>query len=127
MRNIFVIGAVLALLLPADLAGQDGRSRSRRGGSSSANRGSEQDPPVTFRGALKSLTSKEIVIELEEGQAMVIRRSRKTKLMKNDKEIKDSEIAEGAALSVDVTMDAERKPLALQVIVNSPPSKAAPK
>src|SRR5260370_33615603 len=75
----------------------------------------------TFEGTLKLLTTHEIVIQLQSGQLLSIRRTRKTKFVDNGKEIKPSGIAQGTPLAIDVKEDIDLKPLALRVVVS--PSK----
>lgn len=75
-------------------------------------------PPVTFHGKLKELTKREIVIETDEDQALSIGRYRKTKFLKDNREIKASDIPIGASLTVDVTQDPDLKPLAVNVFVD---------
>ncbi|HWB95801.1 MAG TPA: hypothetical protein VG672_03840, partial [Bryobacteraceae bacterium] len=91
--------------------------RTRRGPNSTLNAGAYGGPAVTLHGKLKQITNKEIVVESEEEQVIVLRRNRKTKFLKGDQEIKPADIPAGTQLSLDVTKDPEMKPLALNVFV----------
>jgi len=92
----------LALLVSAMLTGQTGKI-----------------PSPTFRGTLKILDNQEIVLQLEADQTVSIRRTRKTKFLRNDKEVKPSDIAVGTAIEVDVTEGPDLKPVALRVVVKA--------
>ena len=81
-------------------------------------------PYPTFEGTLKTLTKKEIVIQLQSEQVLSIRRDHKTKFVEKNKEIKPEKIALGTPLAIDVKEDADVKPLAVRVVVNPPPPKA---
>lgn len=89
----------LALVLPVLLAAQTARV-----------------PPITFQGRLKLITGREIVIVAENDQTISIRRTRKTKFLRGGKEIKPSDIAPGAPLTVDVVEARDLKPEAVGVI-----------
>lgn len=84
-------------------------------------------PTPTFEGTLKSLSKKEIVIQLQSDQTLTIRRGRKTKFLENEKDVKPENIALGTPLAVDVKEDLDAKPLAVRVVVNPPPPKETEK
>ncbi len=105
--------------MPAVLSGQYGDSRARRPLSNQTrNTGAYGGPAVTFHGKLKELTKREIVIETDGDQAFAIGRYRKTKFIKDNREIKPADIPIGALLTVDVTKDPDLKPLAVNVFVD---------
>ncbi|MGI8991883.1 MAG: hypothetical protein ACR2I2_20165 [Bryobacteraceae bacterium] len=114
------VAMLIAVLMPALLLGQYGYPRARRSGSANQTKstGAYGGPAVTFHGKLKELTKREIVIETEEDQALSIGRYRKTKFLKDNREIKPADIPMGASLTVDVTKDADLKPLAVNVFVD---------
>src|SRR5579871_2794081 len=122
-----ILGALVALLVPALMPAQYGYPRMprTRGGRPTANAGAYGGPAVTFHGKMKQITNKEVVIVSDEDQEVVLRRTHKTKFLKGDKEIKPVEIAEGTALTLDVTKDPDMKPVALNVFVDLPKPKAA--
>lgn len=85
----------------------------------------QHGPTPTFEGTLRMLTKKEIVIQLQTEQVLSIRRDHKTRFVEKGKEIKPEKIAAGTPLAIDVKEDADLKPLAVKVVVNPPPPKAA--
>ena len=80
----------------------------------------------TLHGKLKQITSKEIVFQNEDDQSVSVRRTRKTKFIKDGKEIKPSNIDQDTAVSIDVVQDIDLKPLAVAVTVDSPKKDSAP-
>jgi hypothetical protein len=64
-----------------------------------------ETPVATFHGKLKSLSKKEIVLELGEDQSIAFHVSGKTRFLKNGKPIKPAAIAAGAALTIDGRRD----------------------
>lgn len=114
------VAILIAVLMPAILSGQYGYPRARRSGSANQtkNTGAYGGPAVSFHGKLKELTKREIVIETDDDQALSIGRYRKTKFLKDNREIKAADIPMGASLTVDVTQDPDLKPLAVNVFVD---------
>ena len=94
----------VALLASAVLTGQTGKI-----------------PSPTFRGTLKTMDNQEIVLQLEADQTVSIRRTRKTKFLRNDKEVKPSDIPVGTPLEVDVTEGPDLKPVAIKVVIKAAP------
>ncbi len=127
MRARLLFGALSIFIILTALHGQTAYPRSRRAGSANQTRntGAYGGPAVTFHGKLKTITKNEILLETEDDQTLEIRRSRKTKFMKDDREIKPAAIPIGATLTVDVTQDPDLKPVALNVFVD--PAKAPAK
>jgi len=113
---------LLALLFPVILLGQTGYPRAQRRASpkSTTAAGAYKGLAGTFHGTLKELSGKEIVIQSNENQTVSIRRSRKTKFLKDDREIKPSEIPLNTPLSIDATEDIDLKTVAISVTVDSP-------
>src|SRR5579883_323329 len=81
--------------------------------------GGNQSLAGTLHGTLKQLTNKEIIIENEDKQDVVIRRTRKTKFTRDGKDVKSSDLALSTTVSVDVVEDVDLKPLALLVATES--------
>jgi hypothetical protein len=79
-----------------------------------------------FRGKLKLLNNKEIVIENDSKQMVLIRRSHKTKFLRNNLEIKSSDIDLETPVTVDATESASVSLLAVNVSVDSPPNDHLP-
>jgi len=79
-----------------------------------------------FRGKLKLLNSKEIVIENDSKQMVSIRRSHKTKFLRNNLQIKPSDIDLETPVTIDATETAKVSLLAVNVSVDSPPNDHLP-
>jgi hypothetical protein len=79
-----------------------------------------------FRGKLKLLNNKEIVIENDSKQMVSIRRSHKTKFLRNNLEIKPSEIDLETPVTIDATESASVSLLAVNVSVDSCPNRNRP-
>jgi len=131
----FIIVAALLTLLPVLCPAQYGYSR-RRPSTATATAGPYTGPAVTFHGTLKALTKKELIMDLDaadrthdqaeeqtEDQSLTFRVSRKTKFLKNDKEIKPADIPVGTHLTLDATRDGDLKLSALNVMVAPPTAK----
>ena len=120
MRTSKVV-LLLAFVVSSLLYGQTRYPRERRSASPrpDPNAASVKDLAGTFRGTLKDLTSKEIVIQNEENQTVSIRRNRKTKFLRDEREIKASEIALDTAVTIEATQDIDLKPMAISVTADS--------
>jgi hypothetical protein len=77
-----------------------------------------------FRGKLKLLNNKEIVIENDSKQMVSIRCSHKTKFLQNNQPIRPSDIDLETPVTVDATESASVSLLAVNVSVDSPAPKA---
>jgi hypothetical protein len=111
------------LIAPIILAAQYGNPRRTVGGRSTGSTGAYNLPAVTFHGTLKVISGKEIVIISDEQQEITIHRTRKTKFLKSDKEVKPGDIPAGAAVTLDVTKAPDLSLLAVNVFVD--PAKPA--
>jgi hypothetical protein len=107
------------VLVPFLLAAQY-RTPRRAPGANTGSTGAYNLPAVTFHGTVKQISGKEIVIVSDEQQEITIHRTRKTKFLKSDKEIKPSDIPEGAAVTLDVTKAPDLSLLAVNVFVDAP-------
>ena len=122
MRYFIFFPALLMLLLPGLSPAQYG-SRRRGPASATANSGPYSGPAVTFHGTLKAMTKKELVVDLdatepaEEKQSLTFRFSKKTKFLKDDKEIKPADVAVGTHITLEATRDGDLKLSALDVTV----------
>jgi hypothetical protein len=123
MRRVQIAALVLSLFLSGLAHGQ---SRGRRGpATATARAGGIQGLVVTFHGALKKLTKKEILIQSDENQLMTIRCSGKTKFLdKDNKKIKPSDIDLETVVSIDASEDLDSKLMAINVRVASVQTKA---
>lgn len=96
----------------------------RRSSVATATAGPYGGPAVTFNGTVKSMSKKEITIDLDaEEESLTLRRSGKTKFFKNDQEIKADDITVGTHVTLDATRDGDQKLSALKVMV-APAAKA---
>ncbi len=95
-------------------------SRPRIVGNTRSTGGVNQQPAVTFHGTLKQISNKEIVIETDEQQEVSIHRSRKTRFLKEDKEVKPAEVAPGTVVTLDVTKAPDATLMALNLFVDPP-------
>lgn len=120
MPNAKAVALLLAIFVYG-LSGQTANSRSRRAISpKQTDTGAYKTLAGTFHGTLKELSGKEIVIDNDEHQTVSIRRSRKTKFLKEDREIKGSDISINTAVSIDAAEDIDLKPTAITVTVDTP-------
>ena len=108
--------------MPAAL---DAQMRGRRGGGASAAPAHPEafkGVVVTFRGQLKKLTKKEIIIESDEGnhELVTFRRNKATKFLENAAEIKPTLIDLETVVTVDASEDVDLKLMAVSVSVGAP-------
>jgi hypothetical protein len=82
---------------------------------------------IVFKGKLKVLDKKKIVIETEDTELLTIKLTGKTKFLSDGKTIKPAEIDLEAPLTVDVNQDTDASLLAVNVTVDSPDKKAEEK
>lgn len=121
MRHIAILTVLLALMLPARVPAQ--YSRRRGPAAATATSGPYSGPAVTFNGTVKTLTKKELIVDLDpadaeaERQTLTFRLSKKTKFLKDDQPIKPTDIAAGTHISLDATREGDLKLSALNVIV----------
>jgi hypothetical protein len=122
MRRFRIATVVLSLLLAGIAHGQ---YRGRRGPATpTARAGGIQGLVVTFHGALKKLTKKEILIQSDDNQLMTLRCSGKTKFLdKDNKKIKPSDIDLDTIVSIDASEDLDSKLMAINVRVASAATK----
>ena len=128
MRYV-LLPVLLTLLLPGPAPAQYG-ARRRGPVSATATSGPYSGPAVTFHGTLKALTKKELIVDLDaepgqEQQSLTFRFSKKTKFLKDDKDIKPTDLAVGTHIAVDATRDGDQKLSALNV-TTAPPGKTQP-
>lgn len=113
---------LLILLLGAAVWAQAPPAAQRRGKQTqrTANKVSELETPVaTFHGTLKSVTKKEIILELPEEQSIAFHISHKTKFLQDSKPIKPAAIKVGAPLTLEGKRDLLGNVEAVTVTVDS--------
>lgn len=76
-----------------------------------------------FHGKLKQLTNKEIVIENQADQIVSIRRSHRTKFLRNDERIRPTDIDLDTPVTVEATEDSSVSLVALNVSVDTSATK----
>lgn len=111
------LGFLAALVLAAGLHAQYGHVR--RGVGSSAPPAARKDVIVVFKGVLKQMKKKEILIEGDDNQLMTIRRNKATKFLNNDKEIKATDIDLETPIVIEANEDTDLKMLAVNVKVSA--------
>ena len=81
-------------------------------------------PVVTFRGTLRSIDKKEIVIDAGEDQILHFKRTKKTKFLKGDKEIKPDDFPDQAAVVIEASRALNGDLDAIHVFQGEPPPAA---
>ena len=115
---------VLLMVLPGLVFAQYGRPR--RGRSIGPGNGVPGvTPAVTFRGSLRSIDKKEIVIDAGDDQILHFKRSKKTKFFKGDKEIKPDDFPDEAAVVIEANRAMNGDLDALNVFQGEPPAAPA--
>ena len=126
MTRARLVALALALLAPMLLVGQYRGRRSAAGGAT-VTPAPLTGVTITFRGALKKLAKKQILIEAADSQIITLRRSGKTKFFRQDKEIKATDIDLETIVSVEASEDNDLKLLALNVRAEPGPAKSIEK
>ncbi len=86
-----------------------------------------ETPVATFHGTLRSLSKKEVVLEVGEEQSIAFHISSKTKFFRDAKPIKPAAIAQGASVTVEGKRDLLGNVDAVTVTVDTKPApKPAP-
>jgi len=75
---------------------------------------------IVFKGKLKVLDKKKIVIETEDGELLTFKLTGKTKFIGDGKTVKPAEIDLETPLAVDATQDPDASLLAVNVSVDKP-------
>jgi hypothetical protein len=123
MRNGQLFAVCLALLVSTAAEAQTAYPypQGRRGIiSGTPTTGAYKGLAGTFHGTLKHLSNKEIVIQNDDDQTVVLRRSKKTKFLMDDKEIKASAVAMNTMVTVEAAEDADMKPIAVSLSIDVP-------
>ena len=122
MRRATFAGVLLLLLLCPVLAHAQ---RGRRGGTTIT------APPlkgvvITFHGALKELSKKTILLQTDDNQLVTLRRTSKTKFLRQDQQLKADDFDLEDKVSVDATEDNDLKLLAMAVHMDPGPPRKEP-
>ena len=125
MRCATFAGVLLLLLCPMLVYAQRGRRGSGASGSTVT------APPlkgvvITFHGALKELSKKTILLQTDDNQLVTLRRTSKTKFMKQDQKLKADDFDLEDKVSIDATEDNDLKLLAMAVHMDPGPPRKEP-
>lgn len=129
MIHVIRARAALALLLtPLILCAQYPYSRTRPGA-----RGTTAPPGasvpkgviIVFKGKLKVIDKKKIVIETEDSELLTIKLTGKTKFIDDGKTVKPTEIDLETPVAVDAAQDTDASLLAVNVSTDKPGKSAA--
>lgn len=125
MLKLLSVVAVFGVILPALLLAQGGYyPPSHRRIAPGTSNPSAYNVAGSFRGKLKELTNKEIMIETDDNQLVSIHRSRKTKFLKGDQTIKASDIDIETPVAVDAIEEVDLSLTARSVTVDTPKKSA---
>ena len=120
LSRIRFVGLLL-VVLPGLVFGQYGRPR--RGRSMGTTNGIPGvTPAVTFRGTLRSIDKREIVLDSGEDQLLHFKRTKKTKFRKGEKEIKPDDFPDEAAVVIEASRAMNGDLDALNVFLGEPPA-----
>ncbi|MEO8126413.1 MAG: hypothetical protein ABJF23_17060 [Bryobacteraceae bacterium] len=113
-----VVMAVLVLVASLPLQAQYQRRTSSRGsGSRSAPAPDVLASAVAgFKGKLRAIDKKEIVIESGDDQVVTFHRSKKTRFLADDKQVKPQDIPLGSLVTVDASKDSVGDLMAVDII-----------
>ncbi|HMD47758.1 MAG TPA: hypothetical protein VKG79_01615, partial [Bryobacteraceae bacterium] len=117
-------------LIPLSIYGQYPYPRTRRGTLGTAAPPGASVPKgviIVFKGKLKVLDKKKMVIETEDSELLTIKLTGKTKFVDAGKTIKPAEIDLEMPVTVDASQDTDASLLAVNVTVDSPDKKAEEK
>ena len=121
MRSRIRFVCLLLVVLPGLVFGQYGRPR--RGRSMGTTNGIPGvTPAVTFRGTLRSIDKKEIVLDSGEDQLLHFKRTKKTKFLKGEKEIKPDDFPDEAAVVIEASRAMHGDLDAVNVFLGEPPA-----
>ncbi len=124
MRHGRLILAVLICIIVPPLSAQ---YRARRGvaPASPASVGAYKGLIVSFHGAVKKLTKKELLLESDENRLITLRCNKQTKFFKGEDQIKRSDIDLETPVTVDASEDTDLKMMAVAVKVDPAKKKNA--
>src|SRR5579871_4093363 len=119
MRTVTILLFFLFLAIHGLAPAQGGYSRRRS--TATVQNGPSHDPAVTFYGKIKTITRKEITIDLDsEEQTLTMRRSGKTKFSHDGQEVKAVDIPAGAHVAIDAILEPDQKLAAFNVLLSPP-------
>lgn len=113
---------VAILLCPAIAEAQ----RMRRSANGTASPLPLKGVVISFHGVLKELSKKTILLQTDDQQLVTLRRSSKTKFLRQDQEIKADDFDLDDKVTIDATEDNDLKFLAMAVHMDPGPPKKEP-
>jgi hypothetical protein len=125
----FALAALVCAQTPMPNQGQSRQTRQGRRGTPQTGISPLETPVATFHGTVRSITKKEIVVDMAEEQSIAFHISHKTKFVKEEKAVRPTTIAAGASVTVDGKRDLLGNVDAVTVTVDSskkPPEAAKP-
>jgi len=125
----FAAAAILIPMLCAQTPSTGQRTSQPRSRQQPQNKVSDLETPLaTFQGSVRSISKKEIVVDMPEDQSIAFHISHKTKFVKDAKPVKPATIAAGMKVMVDGKRDLLGNVEAVTVTVDPKPQpKAEPK
>lgn len=111
---------------------QDRQSRSRQGGGQSRDKASgaggrsPEDLLIRFPGRLKSVTKKQILLEVENEQELIFRRTKRTRFFDGGKEVKESAAPVGDPVVLEGQRALNGDLDVVNVLWNEKPAQAQP-
>ena len=120
---------ILFVVLPGLIFAQYGRSRNTRSTRTTTGTLDGATPPVSMRGALRSINKKDIVIDTGDDQIVTFKRTKKTRFLKGATEIKPDAFPAAARVFVEASRAMNGDLDAINVFLGEPPPpspKSAP-
>ena len=117
---------LLFAILPGMILAQAGRSRKTRSTRTPSGAVEGVTPPVSIRGALRSINKKDIVIDTGDDQILTFKRTKKTRFLKGAREIKPDDFPEAARVFVEARRAMNGDLDAINVFLGEPPPPPAP-
>jgi hypothetical protein len=118
-----LLAAVLIPALYAQVPSTGRQTRPARQRQQPQNKTSDlETPAATFHGTVRSISKKEIVLDLPEDQSIAFHISHKTKFLKDEKPVKPSAIAAGTVVTLDGKRDLLGNVEAVTVSVDTKPA-----
>ena len=119
MKLAAIVALSLMVLCPLALSAQY-----RRRGMYNNNGALTPDPvsgvTVNVKGVLKGLSNKELLVETDADHTVSLRRTSKTKFLREDKPVKAGDVALEEKVDVEVAPDKDAKLMALTVKLGAP-------
>ncbi|MGO9242877.1 MAG: hypothetical protein ACLQBJ_18910 [Bryobacteraceae bacterium] len=123
MKSAAIVALSLMLLAPFALTAQY-RRRMIYDNNGAVTPDPGTNVTVNVRGVLKGLSKNEILVETDQEHTISLRRTSKTKFLREDKAVKADDVSLDEQVNVDVAQDKDAKLMAV-VVKLGPPGKPA--